>query len=174
MSERIPLIGEDHDTNTLHAERVSLAHQVLSGVPDDQVYLGSFYPEGQSMSAPLCGTIACGAGWLALHPEFQAMGLRVCHGADHDRRGVQFLTREGGWRYGFDAMHGIFVTGTYPFGIKLVQNLFEARTFGEWDDVLLRMLKTSKCRHATGKELLLLRLRYAYQHHCGRVDRDAQ
>lgn len=49
--------------------------------------------------------------------------------------------------------------------------MFEARTFGDWDDVLLRLLKTSKDKHATDKELLLMRLRYAYQHHCGQAGR---
>lgn len=108
MSERIPLIEGDRNTSALYAWRVMRAHEILSGIPDDHVYLGSFYPEGQSMGAPLCGTIACGAGWLALNPEFQAMGLGVYHGAQpHDRRGV--MTGEGSKaRFGFQAMTDIF------------------------------------------------------------------
>lgn len=167
MSRRIPLIDDDRNTNTLHAERVSLAHQILSGIPDGQVHLNSFYAAGTEQN--ICGTIACGAGWLALHPSFQEFGLRprvVCG----QWKGVEFAgLHADNTHIGFHAVFKVFASGDEDADAskRIVDSLFEARSFGGWDDVLLRLLHTGRSTRATDKELLLMRLRYAYQHHCG-------
>lgn len=167
MSRFIPLIGNDRNTNTLHAERVSLAHQVLSGIPLDRMNLDRFYAKNQSVDTPLCGTIACGAGWLALHPDFQAMGLKV-RPACGFRDGIEFgkSTMQLG---GFTSLTKVFVHGDWQKGYELVNNMFDGYSDGVWDYQLMRHLGADETLVITHKALLLARLRYAYQHHCGRV-----
>lgn len=48
------------------------AREVLASIPEAQFDLGQIIAE-HSIAA--CGTIACAAGWLALTPRFQALGL---------------------------------------------------------------------------------------------------
>lgn len=48
------------------------AYAIIEGIPAENFYLNSWreWDEGAT-----CGTIACAAGWLPLHPDFQARGL---------------------------------------------------------------------------------------------------
>lgn len=48
------------------------AYAVIDGIPADRFNLSSF---ANSLNVHDCGTIACAAGWLGMHPEFQALGL---------------------------------------------------------------------------------------------------
>jgi hypothetical protein len=71
-------------------ENIKLARQVLASVPDERVELrfwqskrdpfGYIHPVNSAFDLHEnpksdCGTFACGGGWLALSPEFQALGL---------------------------------------------------------------------------------------------------
>lgn len=49
------------------------AYAVIDGIPAEAIDLDSWrLRTGESLG---CDTIACAAGWLALHPEFKALGL---------------------------------------------------------------------------------------------------
>ena len=55
------------------------AYQIIDGIPALRFNLESIYRtevEKGGKPVPVCDTIACAAGWLALHPKFQAAGLR--------------------------------------------------------------------------------------------------
>ena len=165
MSDHIPLIYSDKDSNTLHRGRVSLAHEILSGIPEELIQLDHFYAPGQSSWTDYCNTIACGAGWLALHPAFQNMGLRPrIH--EWERSGVEFIERYTVLK-GFDALAAVFVVGDWLTGDTCVRNMFSEYSYGDWDHVLLKLHKAYYKNAATDRDLLLMRLRYAYQHHCG-------
>ncbi|MEZ2310824.1 hypothetical protein AB6809_29690 [Paraburkholderia sp. RCC_158] len=50
------------------------AYAIIDGIPDDNLALNRWRTKDQGSS---CGTIACAAGWLTLHPKFQELGLGV-------------------------------------------------------------------------------------------------
>lgn len=165
MSEYIPLIYGDANTNTLHRGRVSLAHEILSGIPVELIHLDKFYAPGQGVQTDYCNTIACGAGWLALHPAFQAIGLTPrIH--EEERQGVEYFVREDVLR-GFEALAAVFALDGEAHASRRIRNLFSERTYGSWDEFLLEFLKARQTEPVTDRDLLLARLRYAYQHHCG-------
>ena len=56
------------------------AYAIIDGIPADRFYLNSWRLTGKS--AQDCGTIACAAGWLAMHPTMRDCGLR------NDREGA--------------------------------------------------------------------------------------
>lgn len=62
------------------AEHVSLAHQILMGIPSERMNLRVFIEKGKvayKTVEPDCGTIGCAVGWLSMNPKFQKMtGLR--------------------------------------------------------------------------------------------------
>lgn len=62
--------------NTPNFELLKDAYEIISGIPDDNLALNRWRTKDQGSS---CGTIACAAGWLTLHPKFQALGLGVKH-----------------------------------------------------------------------------------------------
>lgn len=126
-----------------YKERIALAYEILSGIPEDNILLSAYVTEGDG--TPTCGTIACGAGWLAMHPAFHAMGLRL----DASRHGLLIpILGEG---YGAKALSSIFGdTDTF-------YKLFASRGRGTWDEKLLQEMGC-----ISDKELLLARLRYAY------------
>lgn len=132
-----------------YKERIALAYEILSGIPEDNILLSAYVTEGDG--TPTCGTIACGAGWLAMHPAFQAMGLRL----EASRHGL--LSPNGllfpslGEDYGSKSLSFIFGdTDTF-------YKLFASRGRGLWDEKLLQEMGC-----ISDKELLLARLRYAY------------
>lgn len=46
-------------------------------IPPENVYPElNDWQKGRVRQKPTCGTIACAGGWMALMPEFQAMGIR--------------------------------------------------------------------------------------------------
>jgi len=53
-------------------ERLQAAYEFLRGVPEDRIDLAEWCVRDTE-----CFTIACGLGWLAMHPYFQALGLRI-------------------------------------------------------------------------------------------------
>lgn len=49
------------------------AFTIIGGIPEEAIKLEKVVTaKGESLD---CGTIACAAGWLAMHPKFQALGL---------------------------------------------------------------------------------------------------
>lgn len=50
------------------------AYQIIDGIPDTRIRLAYF---SNGFSPHECDTIACAAGWLAMHPEFNALGLHL-------------------------------------------------------------------------------------------------
>lgn len=58
---------------TLNVERVRDAYQVLAGVPSSRTEL-SMYMQGKR-DVHNCGSMFCGAGWLAMHPGFPEISL---------------------------------------------------------------------------------------------------
>lgn len=56
----------------LNKEVVAEAHEIIDGIPEKAIRLSLWLTKrGQSLD---CGTIACGAGWLSMHPKFMARG----------------------------------------------------------------------------------------------------
>ena len=53
------------------------AYEIIDGIPARNIRLSEWREKDRGAS---CGTIACAAGWLSLHPKFQALGL----GSGHD------------------------------------------------------------------------------------------
>lgn len=68
------------------------AYAIIGGIPGNKIALRSIV----SMKGPSldCGTIACAAGWLGMHPKFQALGLEVVK----DGLNLSFQG-EPGWAY---------------------------------------------------------------------------
>jgi hypothetical protein len=67
----------------MNVEKIKDAYAVLAGIPAARFvpYLGSFYshrdgdwtyPDPKNTKEVSCGTLACGAGWLAVHPAFRS------------------------------------------------------------------------------------------------------
>ena len=54
-------------------------HAIIDGIPDDRFDLSDIASSEsyEDVSADNCGTIACGIGWAALHPTFNALGLTL-------------------------------------------------------------------------------------------------
>lgn len=44
-------------------------------IPNENVFPGLFRFVTRRVRKPTCGTVACGGGWVALMPDFQAMGI---------------------------------------------------------------------------------------------------
>ena len=66
----------------MNVDRFKQAIAIIEEIPDEQLRLKHWqasYDKGSgyigSNAQATCGTIACAAGWLALHPDMQAQGL---------------------------------------------------------------------------------------------------
>lgn len=60
--------------NKPNYELLRQAYAILDGIPQEAIDLDHVIKQrGQSLK---CGTIACGIGWLSLHPKFNSMGLK--------------------------------------------------------------------------------------------------
>jgi hypothetical protein len=68
----------------MHIELFDKAVDFIASRSDDQLHLSDWQDTGMgrtfvSSSAEVnCGTIACAAGWLAINPEFEELGVEVC------------------------------------------------------------------------------------------------
>lgn len=49
------------------------AYAILGGIPEDQINMNMIV--SRQSGKHNCGSIACGIGWLAMHPAFNEMGL---------------------------------------------------------------------------------------------------
>ncbi|KVH64446.1 hypothetical protein WS89_03960 [Burkholderia sp. MSMB1072] len=50
------------------------AYEIIDGIPPRNFNLDTWRKHDDGAT---CGTIACAAGWLTLHPKFQNLGLKV-------------------------------------------------------------------------------------------------
>lgn len=65
----------NRNTSNPNYELLKDAYAILAGIPADAYDLSSIRErKGESLS---CGTIACGFGWLGMHPQFQELGLKT-------------------------------------------------------------------------------------------------
>jgi hypothetical protein len=60
-------------------ERLRDAFAILDGLPEEAIKLWTWREKGRK---PECGTIACAAGWLAMHPAMNALGLTTLNQYD--------------------------------------------------------------------------------------------
>jgi len=51
------------------------AYAILDGIPERAIYLDCIRKRGPRSQG--CGAIACGIGWLGMHPKFQALGVKT-------------------------------------------------------------------------------------------------
>lgn len=53
------------------------AYAILDGIPQDAINLNTVIANKTQKDHLECGALACGIGWLSLHPKFNAIGLRA-------------------------------------------------------------------------------------------------
>ncbi|GAC1605787.1 MAG: hypothetical protein NVS3B3_04320 [Aquirhabdus sp.] len=66
-------------TNTPNFELLKDAYAIIDGIPEKQFDLETFVKKGSNK--PTCCTIACALGYLAMHPQFNALGLTISEDA---------------------------------------------------------------------------------------------
>lgn len=150
--------------NKPNIERLVRAYQIIGGIPEDRFDLTAVYshptPRDKDGRGTLgCNTIACAMGWLALHPEFQQLGL-----APGMRGGIKLDGFElGGFaasNYALVASHLFDLPGGMRDGVDLFgtvgHSVFDGRLFGR----------------ITDKERFLARMRIYLQRH-GYVSKEA-
>jgi hypothetical protein len=80
---------------TFNRELFIEAYEILDGIPDERFNLSEIANKKELD----CGTLACGMGWLAMHPKFQALGLTLEEAGDEGVRvalpGFEFLPVSG-------------------------------------------------------------------------------
>lgn len=102
------------------AERVSLAHQILMGIPSERMNLNVFIEKGKVTNKtvePDCGTIACAVGWLSMNPEFQEM------------TGLLPGNISPSWP------HGVYENGVHVLGYKGMEDMFAGAIAMATDEV---------------------------------------
>lgn len=70
------------------------AYAIIGGIPDNRIYLDTVViPRGHAPAKGTdCGAIACGIGWLGLHPKFQQLGLETTeNGLKMDGSSVSYI-----------------------------------------------------------------------------------
>jgi hypothetical protein len=58
----------------MNKKRLIKAYHILKTIPPGNLDLRTWKASGYS-TEPTCNTIACAAGWLAMHPDFNEKGL---------------------------------------------------------------------------------------------------
>jgi hypothetical protein len=84
---------------TPNFELLKDAYEIVDGIPAENFDLNAWRTKDCGAS---CGTIACAAGWLSLHPKFQALGL------GYENRGVEGYQVTFGTDYHFPALASLF------------------------------------------------------------------
>ena len=114
----------------MNVTRLKQAIAIIEAVPDEQLnlktwqrsYNGVDYISANAQAT--CGTIACAAGWLALHPEMHAQRLSAGNG------GLPVYQNEDGlYSTQFRALARFFDLSVYE-----ANRLFEPRTGFECSD----------------------------------------
>lgn len=154
-----PLLSEHAGPAVYYRKPLSMAHQILDGIPESAIDLDDWVTELKGgVDAPACGTIACGGVWLAMHPYFHKRGLYL-----HDDRWAYCpklnneAIRVGA--YGSSALAEVFVHEGEVDKYGATLNLFGVSEEGQWDRHLISYLG-----NPSDKELLLARIKYAYHY----------
>lgn len=163
-------------------ERLEAAFLILSGIPRENINLRKWRdgrgPNGEPL--PLCRTIACGAGWLCMHPDMNELGLafseshRWLVSPVYTHRGKKYVGVEALGRFltSESKERGVFV-GAPSYGTMGVI-LFSPRGASGMDRHLfasqgivrsLAGLDEESDRDVlSDRQLLLGRIHYAYHH----------
>lgn len=106
----------------MNVELLKDAIEIIGGIPDNQFDLDMWQQNGFAKNAEeiTCNTIACAGGWLALHPKFQALGLKPGLG------GIPLYVRGDGW---FNILFGMYgLSRFFDIPYEDAEELFEDRT----------------------------------------------
>lgn len=74
-----------NEVKTPNFELLKDAYAIIDGIPEDRFNLNVVTrtdAEGHEKDPHYCGTVGCALGWLAMHPQFQALGLGL-YVSDH-------------------------------------------------------------------------------------------
>lgn len=140
------------DTKPINKELVADAYEVLSGIPEEFIYLNRFVSSGgfnRAKKTPRCGTLACGLGWLAMHPAWRRRGLRL--ESDLGEWFPSYKKPGSMLRYTYgNAADALFGSGAYD-------TMFTIRGSGRYDAGFLAVYPD-----ISDKELLLARMEKVY------------
>lgn len=130
-----------------NTELLRKAYAIIAGIPEHRFDLVDFVSSG-TPNPNDCGTIACAAGWLAMHPDFCALGLTLTPGL---LRYVPALVgRENDPRaQGYPALADVF-----GLSDDLAYHVFASRECSRFDDAFLKRAPT-----ASDKAVFLNRVR---------------
>ncbi|KVQ35726.1 hypothetical protein WK03_35245 [Burkholderia cepacia] len=95
------------------------AFAIIDGIPDSSLNLATWRQKGRKHE---CGTLACAAGWLAMHPDMNELGLST--GIPYD--GMPLFEASSG----FSALREFFGLDFHS------QNIFEGAGYGYKDGEL--------------------------------------
>lgn len=130
-----------------NAELVA-AYQILGGIPDEQIDLGNIITEpGRTVGGrPFCGTVACGVGWLLMHPRYIERGFGVRRGKWH----TEFKTPH--WSEWHDELYTSVASKMFDIDEDTAFELF-------CHTALNSKYNPATCVVMTDKQLLLARIR---------------
>lgn len=77
------------------------AYAIIDGIPDNRIDLAQWRKVGRSPHS--CGTIACAAGWLSMHPDMKDRGLLSGSGGM-----PKFRNESGYFSYCYEALAIMF------------------------------------------------------------------
>lgn len=126
----------------MNRELIETAYSIIDGIPEGRFDLSNWQSSARISSADQinCGTIACAAGWLSLHPQMNEAGLRVMDDG--------YTVPQFGSEHGYDALAEFF-------GISFDEafNLFGIRGESTYDKHAHAKARSSD------KQLFLFRVR---------------
>ena len=142
-------------------ELIRHAYEVLDGIPAERFDLDHIIELTPSMDVgtfkarPTCNTLACGMGWLALHPDFKRLGLRL--------NGHGKLTFKG-FTYAFDYEKAAVKLFNLSWSDD-AEAMFAPRFNSLYDKELNVVSRCFDNDKVSDKELLLYRIRRFLQDH---------
>lgn len=103
------------------------AYAIIGGIPEDKIHLRAIVSKvGESAE---CGTVCCAAGWLGLHPKFQALGLTTSLNASDDIR----IKMRGVDDYSF---YSTKLAALFNMEIEEIENLFSPDSQSDYDVII--------------------------------------
>lgn len=112
------------------------AYEIIDGIPTQHFNLNRWvHEDGASCSTNGCGTIACAGGWLALHPKFNELGLRMKWNRGNGRGyNTQVVTYGSGSVSAFEALAKVFNIAEQD-----ARKLFSAAYHSDYDQAIFRV-----------------------------------
>lgn len=125
---------------------LEIAYQILGGIPNEQIELYDVIVQaGKTIDGkPFCGTIACGIGWLLMHPRFVERGFAV------RRKNGWTLYKTPGWKAWRPESYTYIASKMFGITQDEAQDLFCTRGCSGYDPTFSNM---------TDKQLLLHRIK---------------